>query len=160
MTRPPRRRSRKWKFTPCIFSSRPRKRPRPSKSASRPARISASWPIELSKDPGSKGGDLGWFTKERMVPEFADAAFKLKPGQVSDPVKTQFGWHVIKVLESSRSSVPADGSGQGPARAFRRPEGPERGHREVARSRQDHPHRRTGPGRAGDAAKPADAPKK
>lgn len=52
---------------------------------------------EISKDPGSKGGDLGWFTKDRMVPEFAAAAFKLQPGQVSDPVKTQFGWHVIKV---------------------------------------------------------------
>ena len=38
---------------------------------------------ELSKDPGSgkEGGDLGWFTKDRMVPEFADAAFKLEPGR-------------------------------------------------------------------------------
>ncbi len=52
---------------------------------------------ETSKDPGSEGGDLGWFTKERMVPAFADAAFKLKDGQLSAPVKSQFGWHVIKV---------------------------------------------------------------
>ena len=54
---------------------------------------------ELSKDPGGEGGDLGWFTKDKMVPEFADAAFKLEPGQVSDPVKSQFGWHIIKVEE-------------------------------------------------------------
>ena len=52
---------------------------------------------EMSKDPGSEGGDLGWFTRERMVPAFADAAFKLKDGQISDPVKSQFGWHVIQV---------------------------------------------------------------
>ena len=59
---------------------------------------------ELSKDPGSgkEGGDLGWFTKDRMVPEFADAAFKLKKGEISEPVKSQFGWHVIK-LEDKRS---------------------------------------------------------
>lgn len=59
---------------------------------------------ELSKDPGSgkDGGDLGWFTKDRMVPEFAEAAFKLKKGEVSEPVKSQFGWHVIK-LEDKRS---------------------------------------------------------
>jgi peptidyl-prolyl cis-trans isomerase C len=61
---------------------------------------------ELSKDPGSKGGDLGWFTKDRMVPEFADAAFKLEPGQVSEPVKTQFGWHVIKVVEKRNRAFP------------------------------------------------------
>jgi peptidyl-prolyl cis-trans isomerase C len=61
---------------------------------------------ELSKDPGSKGGDLGWFTKERMVPEFAEAAFKMEPNQVSDPIKTQFGWHVIKVLEKRQHPFP------------------------------------------------------
>ncbi len=61
---------------------------------------------EVSKDPGSKGGDLGWFTKERMVPEFADAAFKLEPGQLSEPVKSQFGWHVIKVDEKRQKEFP------------------------------------------------------
>jgi len=64
---------------------------------------------ETSKDPGSKaeGGDLGWFTKERMVPDFANAAFAMKPGQVSDPVKSQFGWHVIKVEEKRTKPQPS-----------------------------------------------------
>ena len=59
---------------------------------------------ETSKDPGSEGGDLGWFTKERMVPAFADAAFKLKDGELSEPVKSQFGWHVIQ-LEGRRQKT-------------------------------------------------------
>ncbi|PPD45517.1 MAG: peptidylprolyl isomerase [Methylocystis sp.] len=61
---------------------------------------------EVSKDPGSKGGDLGWFTKDRMVPEFGEAASKLKPGELSEPVKTQFGWHVIKLDESRPKTFP------------------------------------------------------
>jgi peptidyl-prolyl cis-trans isomerase C len=64
---------------------------------------------ELSKDPGSKtdGGDLGFFTKDRMVEPFAEAAFKLEPGQVSEPVKSQFGWHVIKVEDRRSKPVPS-----------------------------------------------------
>jgi peptidyl-prolyl cis-trans isomerase C len=63
---------------------------------------------EVSKDPGSKtdGGDLGFFTKDRMVEPFAEAAFKLEPGQISDPVKSQFGWHVIKVEEKRAKPAP------------------------------------------------------
>jgi peptidyl-prolyl cis-trans isomerase C len=64
---------------------------------------------ELSKDPGSKtdGGDLGFFSKDRMVAPFAEAAFKLEPGQISEPVKSQFGWHVIKVEEKRTKPVPS-----------------------------------------------------
>ena len=64
---------------------------------------------EVSKDPGSKtdGGDLGFFTKDRMVEPFAEAAFKLEPGQISDPVKSQFGWHVIKVEEKRTKPAPS-----------------------------------------------------
>ncbi|HKA80071.1 MAG TPA: peptidylprolyl isomerase [Xanthobacteraceae bacterium] len=63
---------------------------------------------EKSKDPGAAdGGDLGYFTKDQMVPEFADVAFKMYPGQLSNPVKTQFGWHIIK-LEDKRTKQPPE----------------------------------------------------
>jgi peptidyl-prolyl cis-trans isomerase C len=63
---------------------------------------------EVTEDPSGKanGGDLGYFTKEQMVPEFSEAAFKLDPGQISEPVKTQFGWHVIKVEEKRTKPAP------------------------------------------------------
>jgi len=61
---------------------------------------------ENSKDSADDGGDLGYFTKDQMVPEFADAAFKLEKGQVSDPVKSQFGWHVIKLEDKRQKPVP------------------------------------------------------
>src|SRR5438105_7637693 len=62
---------------------------------------------EKSKDPSAQegGGDLGYFTKSQMVPEFAEVAFKMYPGQLSNPVKTQFGWHIIK-LEDKRNRQP------------------------------------------------------
>ncbi|MGB6177420.1 MAG: peptidylprolyl isomerase, partial [Methylocella sp.] len=61
---------------------------------------------EVSKDPGSDGGDLGWRTKSELVPEFADAAFKLEVGQVSDPVKSPFGWHIIEVMDKRQKTFP------------------------------------------------------
>ena len=63
---------------------------------------------EVTEDPSGKanGGDLGYFTKEQMVPEFAEVAFKLDKGQISNPVKTQFGWHVIKVEDKRTKPVP------------------------------------------------------
>jgi len=51
-----------------------------------------------STDPGAgNGGDLGFFARNEMVENFSNAAFALQPGQISEPVQTQFGWHVIKV---------------------------------------------------------------
>ncbi len=63
---------------------------------------------EKSTGPsGAQGGDLGYFAKGRMVPEFEAAVLKLKKGDVSDPVKTQFGWHVIKLEDIRESKPPA-----------------------------------------------------
>lgn len=57
---------------------------------------------KYSKDPSAaqNGGDLGFFTRSRMVPQFADKAFSMKKGEISEPVKSPFGWHVIKVVDT------------------------------------------------------------
>ncbi|HCG04143.1 MAG TPA: peptidylprolyl isomerase [Desulfovibrio sp.] len=54
---------------------------------------------KLSDDKGSgaQGGELGWFTRGQMVPPFEEAVFAMKPGEISEPVRTAFGWHVIKL---------------------------------------------------------------
>ena len=60
---------------------------------------------ELAKEKslcpsGKKGGNLGWFGRGQMVKEFENAAFSAKKGQIVGPVKTQFGWHLIKIIDT------------------------------------------------------------
>ena len=73
---------------------------------------------ELSTGPSGKvGGDLGYFTREKMVPEFSAAAFELRPGDVTkSPVKTQFGWHVIKVEDRRTQDAPSYAQAEGQMR--------------------------------------------
>ena len=63
---------------------------------------------ELTEDPSGKenGGDLDYFSKDQMVPEFANVAFQMYPGQMSNPVRTQFGWHIIKLEDRRNRPVP------------------------------------------------------
>ncbi|MFN4156989.1 MAG: peptidylprolyl isomerase [Gemmobacter sp.] len=62
-----------------------------------------------STDPGSgpRGGDLGWFGLGQMVKPFENAVVALQPGQVSDPVQSQFGWHIVRLNETRVASVPS-----------------------------------------------------
>jgi peptidyl-prolyl cis-trans isomerase C len=64
---------------------------------------------EHSKDPGSKdqGGELGYFTRGQMVPQFEEVAFKLKKGEVGQPFESQFGWHIVRVDDRRQRSAPA-----------------------------------------------------
>ena len=61
-----------------------------------------------SKDPGSadKGGDLGWSVPSNFVQPFGEAVLKLNKGQVSEPVQTQYGWHIIKLEDTRELKVP------------------------------------------------------
>jgi peptidyl-prolyl cis-trans isomerase C len=64
---------------------------------------------EYSDDPGSKtkGGELGYFPKGNMVPEFENAAFNLKPGEISNVIETPYGYHIIKVEDKKAAEMPA-----------------------------------------------------
>ncbi len=63
---------------------------------------------EFSKDPGTKdnGGLLGFFSRGQMVPQFEEAAFSIAPNEVSDPVQSRFGWHLILVEEKRQKPLP------------------------------------------------------
>jgi peptidyl-prolyl cis-trans isomerase C len=78
---------------------------------------------ELSEDAsGSEGGDLGFFSREQMVPEFAEAAFSLPPKEPSEPVRTDFGYHLIEVIDRKEAGVLAFAEVEPQLRGFLRHE--------------------------------------
>ena len=56
---------------------------------------------------GPSGGNLGWFSKGMMVPPFEKAVLGLKVGEISDPIQTQFGWHIIKLIDVREKAIPS-----------------------------------------------------
>src|SRR5262245_23705759 len=64
---------------------------------------------QYSKDPGSKdqGGELGFFGRGQMVPQFEEAAFRLKKGEISEPFESQFGWHIMRIDDRRQRAAPA-----------------------------------------------------
>jgi parvulin-like peptidyl-prolyl isomerase len=75
---------------------------------------------EVSQDPGSAsaGGDLGWFGKGAMIPEFETVAFSLEPGQISDPVESTFGFHIIQVIARQERPLSPDAYEQARSKRF------------------------------------------
>ena len=76
--------------------------------------------MELSQDTGSgaNGGDLGWFGKGAMVAPFEEAAFSLEPGKISDPVQSDFGYHIIQVIARQNRPLSAEEYAQAANDAF------------------------------------------
>jgi parvulin-like peptidyl-prolyl isomerase len=80
----------------------------------------AALAVELSEDTGSgaAGGDLGWFGRGQMVPAFEAAAFALEDGEISEPVESNFGWHIIQKLGHTTLPLSANAYQQARQAAF------------------------------------------